>query len=550
MSLLKPHEKLEVLRMLAKAGGSGEEVREYRNGVEISRKMDGAEMKIVKSHMGKSLTSANETTLALAILQARRGKSARENEEFPELNVTVAHKDQVTLSPRFEGIDLDDFIDLLANDPRKHSPHFQLAIWCGVLRSLRALHRRGFLHCDVRRDNYCVWVEVRNIGGRFEITPDLSRIQAVDFGCALVPPSGRSAQAPDFPFIAETAFYLSPQYCAARQRRNEPLEVARALTRLTPASDLWSVGYQIQKMLIDVPPDPDVEKAFGVHASAALELLMSLPARLGYPDGLPPEATPGVAEKDGALLVNVDTHDGIIEDIEKFTIQWKCGSVIVSQWPNTQNDEGETGLMPPVQTPTQKRSLSAVATLTAVAITVVGVTGWKMWPPPPTAPDIPPVTLAASPSRMPPPTMADCKSPLRELDAVLTLGQPPNAALQEKLRTSLSACRVLLDRADSLGDDMRVAFISAAYYSLHLGQTKEAEQYANQLLQRYPDEYPGHFLVAKVRASEGDAAATLEALARAAERGLPRVNFEDERSQFAFLQGSPALAKLERKLAR
>ncbi|MDB5874649.1 MAG: hypothetical protein JWQ07_4091 [Ramlibacter sp.] len=555
MSLLSSKEKLNVLRMLAKAGGPSE-ITEIRNGVEIVRKMDGSAMKIVKSHVGSRQTTMNETTLALAMQHARRRMKAREGAEFPDVTAAVDHKEHVTFLQPFAGLDLDDLTDLLRCDPRRHSPLFQLSIWCGVLRALRAIHRRGFLHCDVRADNYCVRVDVRPNGSGLEVTPDFAFVHAVDFGCSLGPLGGRPEQVGEFPFIDESALYLSPQYCAARKLRILGQgDVGLALAKLTPSSDLWSIGYHVQRMLDAdaTSPDPAVEPPF-MHAPAALELLLELPRRLGYPDGLPVDPTPMVPGEGGSLIVNVDLHDKLIEDIEKFTLTWKCGPVIVDEWPDVIHPKDETGILPPTTVPAPapapRPSRHAIAVAGVVAIAAIAVAAWKMRPEPAPAVQEAPVAIAHAP--VPPArvvTMADCLPTFRELDAVLVRGQSPGASLQSKLHTALGGCQYLIDRPHLINaDEARVALLAAGYYSLHLGLPVEAEQFAHQFLQRYPKEYLGHFLMAKLRASEGNAAATLEALTRAAERGLTRKNFDDERAQFSFLAGNPTFASLERRL--
>ncbi|MEO5670776.1 MAG: hypothetical protein ABIR26_08815 [Ramlibacter sp.] len=539
MSLLKASEKLEVLRMLAKAPGRVE-VTEERNKVKIKRSVASGAMKIVKSHMGGSPTTRNEMTVALAILDTRRNMEALEASEFPEVDPTAPHASQVTLSPRFEGLDLDDFFELLGQEPRRNSPLLHLAIWCGVLRSLRAIHRRGFLHCDVRPDNYCVAVGVRPIaGGGFEVMPDFGNMHAIDFGCALVPPPGRAAQLPDFPWIAPMAGYTSPDYDTARELRGDRAEAARAIRHLTAASDLWALGLRIQQMLDEVPPNPALEDAVEVHGRPALELLRQLPGRLGYPQGLPPRLTPMVSEEEQeGLLFDVALHDELIKEIERFTMRWTFEPVTVTHWPTIGKLHDETKFVAPGLLSSRRYVAPVLA-----SVALLGLAAWALWPQPPMNTSPPSMDTKAS-------TIADCKFPLRELDAALARGQSPDTALQPRLRKALEACDFLLRDPERLGNDLRVALVGASYYSLHLGRPAQAEQFARQLVIRYPTEYPGYFLTAKVRASEGNAVATLEALGHAADRGLTRANFEDERSQFAFLSSNPALASLERKLTK
>jgi hypothetical protein len=557
MSKLDPKKQLEVLRLLATRDPRLEPVTEKRNNVEVARQVErGGEIRILKSHNELSATTVNEKMMADAIQRVIGGLHPAEAAQFPRIWHSTRHRGLVTIEQRFDGLDFVDLTRLFAKDEYKRNPLFQLAMFGGALRALRSIHAHGFLHCDVRLDNYCVHVEVRSSKDGYEVTPNFQRVHAIDFGCSLLPPEQRAQQFAALPpYIGDAVGYLSPHYRQARgPEANLNRTDAMPFVRLSASSDLWSLAFHIQTVVDKGELDPDVEKRFGSHSHAALRCLERLPDRLGFRRDAHGNTTI-LVDGDGKVGVDLTLHNELLEEIDQITYDWACKGVVVDAPPEWLDEEEETKIIVPVLPWWRAPSVRRIAPVVA-GVAAIGLAGgvWQLQSVPAKPAVAPLVTMASKPVAVVlterPASVSVCRLAASDLEASIIRGQSPDPALQATLRTSLDACRQLLAQPDRLGDDLRRVLVSAGYYALHLGLPAESEKYARLLQHRLPDEYMGYFLDASLRAREGNAAATLEALTRAADRGMPRKAFEDGRPDFAFLANHPGLASLERKFAK
>lgn len=108
-----------------------------------------------------------------------------------------------------------------------------LCIGIQVCRALQALHRQGFIHCDIKPGNL-----LRTRGGCVKLT-DFGIAQTMGSSrCGLDSPPGAGAESSDILF--GTASYCSPE-----QALCDPL---------TAATDLYSLGVMLFELLAGVPP--------------------------------------------------------------------------------------------------------------------------------------------------------------------------------------------------------------------------------------------------------------------------------------------------------
>lgn len=196
----------------------GAQTQSMRNNVMIERVMVGDRIRVVKKY----------PTYSEAMLQAGYDQQTHEmtmvanwirdcgKSGFTGRNTQMDAVVQLDVY----GLDLDDWETLCRNaslDPFS-SPHAILAMISSILRSLYVFHQKGFVHCDIKLDNFCVPRSLDDAHtaitnheriGRMH----LAKLTEIDLGCSYY----KSAVPKFYGGIFSAAPYVSAHYKTVMQ---------------------------------------------------------------------------------------------------------------------------------------------------------------------------------------------------------------------------------------------------------------------------------------------------------------------------------------------
>jgi uncharacterized membrane protein YhaH (DUF805 family) len=158
---------------------------------------------------------------------------------------------QTEILMQWHGFDLEDFMRLLPVDEPGNAhwrdPVFLLQLMWHALRALRALHRMGIVHADIKWDNITLEFDWRNFSrSTREIVLKPENLRLIDFGLSL-------GAAPIYGHLKKVglnyeAAQLSPLLRAAREELNQGAD--KIIREVDFRDDLFSLGYIFANHLI------------------------------------------------------------------------------------------------------------------------------------------------------------------------------------------------------------------------------------------------------------------------------------------------------------
>jgi uncharacterized membrane protein YhaH (DUF805 family) len=158
---------------------------------------------------------------------------------------------QTEILMQWHGFDLEDFMRLLPMEEPGNAhwrdPVFLLQLLRHALHALRALHRMGIVHADIKWDNITLEFDWRNFSrSSREIVLKPENLRLIDFGLSL-------GAAPVYGHLKKVglnyeAAQLSPRLRAAREELNRGVD--KAIREVDFKDDLFSLGYIFANHLI------------------------------------------------------------------------------------------------------------------------------------------------------------------------------------------------------------------------------------------------------------------------------------------------------------
>lgn len=379
----------------------------------------------------------------------------------------IARKKTLQIVQPYVGVDLDKWSVLCQRAGRENpfcSVDFLLNFVHQALEALSELHKAGFVHCDVKLNNFCAPAgglrlksPAANSSGKFHVDGviELGRLSIIDLGFTLSC-NPRARQLPRDPdtgvfFVNGTTGYVAESYVRATQ---DVVDTGRfdSLEAVNWRADLYSLGHTVRQLLVE----------YGRHLNPAdpgFELLQRLPDTLQAFD----KAMGSGADQPHETLIgdigralhgkvvrsqsfSIPLHDHEVEAVKRALQHNSLMGPIVLSEPGPRRTYAKLAI--PVLV------LGAIAAVASVRWWAPGLSGGGEQPTAPvsatSAPLVVPTALAASPPEALPDTaFKDC-----------TFGDKPE---RKSFDAVLSACTKVLDAA-SLAPELKfVAAMNRAY---------------------------------------------------------------------------------------
>jgi len=386
----------------------------------------------------------------------------------------IARKKTLQIVQPYVGVDLDKWSVLCQRAGRENpfcSVDFLLNFVHQALEALSELHKAGFVHCDVKLNNFCAPAgglklksPTANSSGKFHVDGviELGRLTIIDLGLTLScnPRARQLARDPDA--YAKNGAQgvwlrnLTEGYVAGSYQEATEVVVKTgrfdSLEAVNWRADLYSLGYTVRQLLVE----------YGRHLNPAdpgFELLQRLPDTLqafdktvGSGADQPHETLIGDIGRalHGKVVrsqpFSIPLHDHEVEAVKSALQHNSLMGPIVSSEPGTRRTYAKLAI--PVLV------LGAIAAVAAVRWWEPGLSGGGGQPTAPvsatSAPLVVPTALAASPPEaLPDTTFKDC-----------TFGDKPE---RKSFDAVLSACTKVLDAASFAPELKFVAAMNRAY---------------------------------------------------------------------------------------
>lgn len=282
--------------------------------VEVTRQMVGGRQVVIKSSSGTLSRLADEERISLV----RIGQDPELRQIIGctklESATGVMPRSGFKITMPYVGLDLSKWDCLLDRD-RKNNPffrvHFHLKLAKSMLTALEVFHKKGYLHCDIKLNNWCVEGTIPDLSRaissrRLELIGkiNLADLMLIDLGFAMI----NRRKLPEFvdgtPFGVVNPAYVAPSY-------SEAVDAARKgdhslLKDLSWKADLFSLGKMFEGLHERYGSRLDED---GKATPEQRRFLLNLPKTLCS------------FERNAEWPTELLPHDGLIDEIGKAKIR-------------------------------------------------------------------------------------------------------------------------------------------------------------------------------------------------------------------------------------